>query len=109
MSLQSQQGFKKLLQLVTQSSTDAPTAVTLENDFTGTLTWGYTSAGVYTLTASEPIFTANKTSVNVSAINGLVAAVVTSTTVLTFTIVNHANAATNALLTATPIEVKVYP
>lgn len=74
--------------LVTQTGTAAPTGTAFVNDFSGTtFTWARTSAGVYTLTASNPIFTANKTAVIMSnppsfLINYKYA--VTSSTVITF-------------------------
>ena len=47
--------------LLTQASTNAPVATVLSNNLTATLTWARTDPGIYTLTASEATFTANKT------------------------------------------------
>ncbi len=54
-------GYKSYTSLVTQAGVTAPTDVILKNDTGVTMTWGYTSPGVYTLTSSSPIFTNNKT------------------------------------------------
>ncbi len=54
-------GYTQYTSLVTQAGVTAPTDVILKNDTGVTMTWGYTSPGVYTLTSSSPIFTNNKT------------------------------------------------
>jgi len=54
-------GYTQYTSLVTQAGATAPTDVILKNDTGVTMTWGYTSPGVYTLTSSSPIFTNNKT------------------------------------------------
>lgn len=50
---------KKYVALVSQSGTDAPTVVVLENTI-GTITWGYISDGDYSINSSG-LFTLNKT------------------------------------------------
>jgi hypothetical protein len=52
-------GVKVYRALLTQSGTDAPTAVVLENSI-GAIVWEYSSTGIYTATLSGA-FTANKT------------------------------------------------
>jgi hypothetical protein len=47
--------------LVTQASTNAPTAKILQNTTGATLTWARTGSGTYTITASGNAFTSNKT------------------------------------------------
>jgi hypothetical protein len=42
-------GYKTFRAKVTQSSTNAPTATVLLDDFTGTRTWGYLGDGEYTI------------------------------------------------------------
>lgn len=106
--------------LITQTGTSAPTGTALHNDFGATtFTWARTGAGVYTLTASAPTFTANKTGVFMSNPNNTFAGfkyTVTSTTVITFTTTLEAilslaltNPATDALFANTMIDVVVYP
>jgi hypothetical protein len=46
--------------LITQTGTDEPTAIVLENTLSGDLTWSYSSAGVYVATLVGE-FTADKT------------------------------------------------
>lgn len=95
--------------LLTQTSTSAPTAVVLENTI-GDITWGYTSAGVYTATLTgafpaattfvTPILGVVEGEVN---LEGVLRAVRTSDNVITVY-----TDATNALLSATPIEIRTY-
>lgn len=87
-----------------------------------TFTWARTGAGVYTLTASAAVFnTSGKTGVFVGGLNNLNAqwkAVVTSSTVITFTFAVQSLAVlgllgftatnTDALLTNTIIYVQTY-
>lgn len=101
--------------LLTQSGTDAPAAVVYTNSFSPTtFTLGRTSAGLYTITANVATFTANKTAVifsNPLATLVSVFAIVTSTTVVTFTtglLALGVAVATDALLTNTLVEVRVY-
>lgn len=108
--------------LVSQSGTSNPSITALNNDFTGTtLSWTRTGAGVYTITANNPIFT-SKTSVYSGQLQNPAANlkyVVTSTTVITITTnivslisllgLSLAGNATDALLISTPIEIRVYP
>lgn len=112
---------KRLVQNLTQTSTNAPVATTLENDFPAatTLTWARTSAGLYTLTASTAIFTNNKTVVRVGtpiAINDMatIEVTITSTTVITILVTDYktsddTSAPLDAMLTNTAFVVEVYP
>lgn len=54
-------GFKVYTALLTQTGTDAPTAIVLENTLGETPTFQYNSPGNYSLLTSGSIFTANKT------------------------------------------------
>jgi len=54
-------GYTAYASILTQAGAAAPTEVLLKNGTTATMTWARTGAGVYTCTASAPIFTANKT------------------------------------------------
>lgn len=101
--------------LLTQSSTDAPVAVVYGNGFGATtFTLARTSAGLYTITASTPVFTANKTTISFSnplATLVSIFAVITSTTVITFTtglLAAGVAVPTDALLTNTLAEIKVF-
>ena len=54
-------GYKSYTALITQSSTNAPVATVLADNITGTMIWSRSSSGVYVVTASSAVFTANKT------------------------------------------------
>lgn len=73
--------------LVSQTGTSAPTGTVLNNDFGATtFTWARTGTGVYTLTASSAVFTANKTAILMSNPSNFLnnfKYTVTSTTVIT--------------------------
>lgn len=113
MGNQANLGFKAYIANLTQASTAAPAATVLLNEFLATLTWARTSAGLYTLTASYAIFTANKTQVLLSgALSGIATIALTSTTVITLTTKdtgsNSAAAVADDLLSATGIEIRVF-
>lgn len=109
--------------LVSQSGTSAPSATVANNGFTGvTFTWARTSAGVYTLTASSAVFTSGKTGIffqPLANLNAGIKATVTSTTVITVTaavqsvavlgLLGLTTTPTDALLSGTLMEVRVYP
>jgi len=57
------QGYLVYDATLTQTGTDAPTATVWQNNIGQTMTWGYTSLGVYTVTAGAAAFTANKTQI----------------------------------------------
>lgn len=98
--------------LLTQTGTDAPTATVLQNTLGGTITWARTSAGLYTATLTGA-FTADKTFSVGSAFNDgtavpvIVAPVRTSANVVTVN-VSAAGVLTDAKLTATSFEIRVY-
>lgn len=109
--------------LISQTGTSAPTGSALHSDFGATtFTWARVSAGVYTLTASSGVFTANKTGIFIKPLNnlnGALSTVVTSTTVITVTtavqslavlgLLGFTATPTDALLVSTLLEVRVYP
>jgi len=103
--------YNSYVALLTQTSTNAPVATVLSNNLTATLTWARTGVGVYTLTASAAIFTANKTIVFLNAGSGipLISAERTSDTVLTVkTFVPSSAAATDNFITNGAFEVRIY-
>jgi len=54
--------YKSYTALLTQSGTNAPTAIVLQNEFYEVgFTWGYDNVGSFFVQASSPVFTANKT------------------------------------------------
>lgn len=54
-------GYTVYTALITQTGTEAPVATVLQNTTGKTLTYGRTSGGDYTITASASLFTADKT------------------------------------------------
>ena len=99
--------------LVTQSSTSAPTATVLENSLGAAVVWARSNTGVYTATLAGA-FSSNKTFIMISGVAGTVAAqrdafaVRTSADVVTVS-TGNAGVAADAVLSATPIEILVYP
>lgn len=99
--------------LLTQAGTAAPTAVGLSNTLGNTYTIARSNVGIYTITADTGTpFLAGKTAVLIS-LNGVttigrVEGVVTSTSVITVNTYNEAFALTDALLSNTLVEIRVY-
>ena len=54
-------GYNAYTSILSQSGVVAPTDVVLKNNTGATMVWTYTGVGAYTITASGPIFTLNKT------------------------------------------------
>ena len=61
-----QLGYTSLVQLLTQTSTNAPVATEVYNNTGQTYTWSYVSDGVYRITSTGTPFTVNKTVVFVN-------------------------------------------
>lgn len=117
-------GFKVWKGVVSQTSTSAPTATVLnsaDGNYLGAVTWGYTSAGVYTATFATAVLTSGKTFVRINNQLQAVSATVikersgvwTSTTVATITtnlinITTPAVTPTNAYLSGDLIEIIVF-
>jgi len=102
--------YKKYVALLTQTGTSAPTATVLENTLGGTVVWTRTSTGEYkgTLTGA---FTTNKTffpQPSISLASYILAAVL-NTNELTISSRNTSGVSTDALLTNSTIEIRVYP
>tara|TARA_R110000868_G_scaffold152459_1_gene377151 strand:- start:2153 stop:2584 length:432 start_codon:yes stop_codon:yes gene_type:complete len=98
-------GYTSLVQLLTQTGTNAPVATEVYDNTGQTFTWARTTTGIYTLTASAATFTANKTIVffnNGNAAPNTNKWTRTSDTVLTLTI-GIDNALTNG-----SFEVRIY-
>ena len=100
-------GYTLYTALITQAGTAAPTATVLQNTITGTLTWGYTSPGIYTLTSNGTPFTSNKTIVFLNVGDGehnqMLMWTRTSSSVITL----KTNGA-NDRITAGALEIRVY-
>jgi hypothetical protein len=85
----------------------APTALVLTDTIGGTLTWGYTSPGIYTLTSNVTPFTNNKTILFLNIGSGNILNEInwtrTSTSVITIN-----TSGVNGRITAGAFELRVY-
>jgi len=103
--------YKVYSALLTQNSNNAPTATVLQNDFIGvTFTWGYDSTGSFYVTASNPIFTINKTFITFLsdvAHVAICAAERTSSTVVSIGTFSNVSTGQNTFLNAS-FEIRVY-
>jgi len=96
--------------LLTQISTNAPTAIVLENTI-GDIVWDYSDEGEYSGTLSGA-FTDDKTFINIgknSAMYSYIAAVGDDSTVFAGSLNALTEAAVNGGLSGTPILIEVYP
>jgi len=101
-------GYKSYTALITQSGVTAPVATVLQNTLGGDFTWGYTSAGLYTLTSSTSAFTTNKTILfanhgNVTGSQDEIAWGLSNSSVMTFNLLGQ-----NGRITNGSFEIKVY-
>jgi hypothetical protein len=109
-------GHKVYTALLTQTSTNAPTATVLENTLGGTVVWARSIAGTYTATLAGA-FPAAKTVVTVNCLLDLnlgtggtyVTATRTSDDVLTVYSASEDSIVDGAMGTSTSIIVMVYP
>lgn len=105
--------FKTILFTLSQVGTSAPTKdYSYEAEVSQTFTLARASIGVYTLTSSSALFTANKTFLNISlggsGSSANIGAYWTSTTVVTFyTTDSTTGAATDSLLDYAQLEIKI--
>jgi len=107
--------YNRYAVFITQSETNNPTVVVLENTSTISLTWARTGVGTYTLTNSANHFTLNKTIPNsnpelyVDSVTGnKITAVRTSANVVTITTTDSSDVAIDGALTDRYFEVVVF-
>lgn len=110
--------YKVYVALLTQSGTNAPVATVLENTLGGTVVWSYEGNGQYEGTLASA-FTSNKTTTiinqgqdatsgqlfNITRTNSDVVSVTTGV----FNLASDTIAYTNAQLSSTFVEIRVYP
>ena len=99
-------GYTLYSALLTQTGTNAPTSIQLQNTIPGTMTLARTGAGVYTITNSGTPFTADKVQVFVNGGNNdgtVVRWTRTSTSIITIL-----TGGADAKLVAGSIEIRVY-
>ena len=102
-------GVKVYRALLTQTGTDDPVATVLENTLGGEVVWSYSDVGVYIATLAG-VFTASKTAINISAFNGIATGARDDANSVLLSVFRASdNEPFNGLLTATFIEILVYP
>lgn len=103
--------YKSYVALLTQTSTNAPTATVLENSLGGAIVWTYGGAGYYYGTLSGA-FVNNKTYATLSTGLGAGAEIVKvgviSNNQIMVTVANSLNAATDGVLYSASLEIRVY-
>jgi len=95
---------KKYVALLTQSSTSAPTAIVLENTL-GTVTFGYNTTGIYSVTATGLLTTNKTTIVTGGAVCSTSNLTVNGFYLLSYNIPNLEN----GILNNSTLEITVYP
>ena len=102
-------GYTVYTASLTQAGTAAPVATIMQNTTGKTFTWARTGAGVYTVTANNATFTANKTILilSTSRSGDVLSGIVTNTTVATL---NQGSAAGGNVdtMTGSTIEIRIY-
>lgn len=110
-NLQTYNGLKRYVALLTQTGTNAPTATVLENTTGTTMTWSYAAQGNYQVTAGTAIFVGNKTVITPGAFayGMLINANKSTNSVITVRSTNLAGSANDDLLNGNPITIEIYP
>ena len=107
-----QLGYTSLVQLLTQTGTNAPVATEVYNNTGQTFTWSYVSSGVYRITSTGAPFTVNKTVVFANpgapgAVGATIQWNLINSSTIELTSLNL-NATTNGLITGGSFEIKIY-
>lgn len=104
--------YKVWTGLITQSSTDAPSVTTLQNNTGATFTWSYSSKGTYVAKSSNlSLLSSTKTYVVISpnvAGTYLYASRASDSTLSVVSYLHAGDTTANGKLTATPFELRVY-
>ena len=101
--------YLKYVALLTQTGTDAPTAIVLENTLGGTVVWTRSEAGVYAGTLSG-VFTENKTAIFLgAAVGNIIQYGFWDSTNFISLLTTEGGVAADEKLYLTPIEIRVYP
>lgn len=105
-------GYKSYIALLTQTSTNAPTATVLQNTLGEVPTFTFDGNGTFSIISSG-IFTEDKTWFNIANENFSFAALcsigwVNNTKITIITVDPTTGTKTNTLLRRTPIEIRVY-
>jgi hypothetical protein len=106
-------GYTVYTALITQAGVGTPTPKVLENTTGATVSWGYSSAGIYTATFSSAVLIADKVAIFGMRSTGgtgnsrVISGTRTNTTVVTFNTENTTGVADVGLTDAT-IEIRIY-
>lgn len=105
-------GYTEYVALVTQTGTNAPTAVDIKNDTGATVAWARSNAGIYTATFSSAVLTANKTIASIVPYSNYAHWYyeMVSTSVVRIYIVNNdaLPMGIDAQLTSSPVTIRIY-
>lgn len=101
--------YKKYVAIMSQSGTDAPAALVMENTLGVTITWAYDGIGNYYGTASGVVFTTGKTWFIIgnqadTATHGYV----NSTTLVQISTFTAPATGSDNMMFTTPLEIRVY-
>jgi hypothetical protein len=99
---------------ITQTGSSAPTATVIANTTGATFTWDIIASGIYSVTASSPVLTTNKTAIYVTPSSSgayIMMAGIGSTTQCTVTSSNAFGLGgfTNGLINGAIVKIEVYP
>lgn len=102
--------YKKYIGIASQSGTDAPVVLVMENTLGATITWTYDNVGSYYGTASSAIFTTDKTwfIIGNQADLSTVTSIRNSTTQIQISTFSDVATQSNNMMFDTPIEIRVY-
>jgi hypothetical protein len=97
---------------VTQGGFVAPVVTEMQNTTGATITWNYLAVGVYTITASSPVFTLDKTNIFITssrAFSDFISAKVDSTTQCTVITFDGTGNFSNGVLNQSSVKIEIYP
>ena len=99
---------------ITQTGSSVPTATVIANTTGATFTWDIIASGIYSVTASSPVLTADKTAIYVTPSSSgayIMMAGIGSTTQCTVTSSNAFGLAgyTNGLINGAIVKIEIYP
>lgn len=108
-------GYKSYIALLTQTSTNAPTATVLQNTLGSSILWTYDSVGNYRFELGNVILPdLDKVFVNINNTYGEGYSIAAFSDVglenrISVYVTDSGNVATNGILSRTSIEIRVYP
>jgi hypothetical protein len=97
---------------VTQGGFVAPVVTEMQNTTGATITWNYLAVGVYTITASSPVFTLDKTNIFITTTGSFpcfINANADSTTQCTVITFDGGGNISNGVLNQSSVKIEIYP